>query len=688
MPGTRMLWRWCVGIALGFACWTDGLQAGETKAVDPYELTLEQLGNTVITASKAPQAASKVTQKVDVITEQQINQIYLANRNISELIQYLTGASVRVLSRNDANWGAYGGIGPKYSTYMVQGLPIDGFMDPMNIDPVVIQRIEVQRGPASILYSDYLSQDFAGNQSPFAGTVNLILKETVSKPQTSITVDYGSYNTFESRIFHQNRFGRLSFFGGVSYEISDYTDYGSTNSWLNMLKDPEYQKLKAFLGASVYLDGEEKHKISVFANQTFHWGDFGRVNRNYDNLYGLLNAEYSGQLTDAVKVGLKSGVRHYDRSWQEDDYNVNHNQALRETDGVRQTIVPVDASVSLRHWKESTLTVGSDFQQASYSTWAQPAGRSKEEQTDGTATQTGFYVQEELQLGNVTLRGGGRFNLNSEDIEKSGGLVPATKNQDWQAALWSAGAKYRFARGWDVFANAGNSFLPPGFKSIAGTIPMSDAFVPGRNGQLPNPGLKPENGVAFDVGIDGTVVSNLNVSVRVFMSTITDAIIDNVVSENPSQAMSVNAGRTESRGIEMSLQQHFDFGIDWFANITLTKSEIVDHSNPDQDGSEVPFVPGVVGNLGITLYLPGRIQVSPMLHWSGSIFDSSSKAHRNSFDMGEVFNLIISKEFEFKKDRSLTVFVKLYNLTDNKFDMPWQFRDPGFQGTLGLTMRF
>ena len=33
-----------------------------------------------------------------------------------------------------------------------------------------------------------------------------------------------------------------------NFENTDYTDYGTQDSWLNIQKDPEYQKLKIFAG--------------------------------------------------------------------------------------------------------------------------------------------------------------------------------------------------------------------------------------------------------------------------------------------------------------------------------------------------------------------------------------------------------------------------------------------------------
>jgi len=231
------------------------------------------LKEVVVTGSKTPQSVGNVTQKIDIIDNKTISTIVSGNRNLAEAIMYKPGASVSALSRNDANWGTYGGIGTKYSTYMLQGLPVDAFVDPMSLDLMAVDRIEVQRGAASVLYPNYLSQDFAGNQGPLAGTVNVIFKERIDKPLTSVSSSYGSYNTFNGQLYHQGNFNNFNYFGGISYESSDYTNYGTPGSWLNMHKNPEYTKTKVFGNVTWYPSGEKSQKVSLLFNKTFHSGD-------------------------------------------------------------------------------------------------------------------------------------------------------------------------------------------------------------------------------------------------------------------------------------------------------------------------------------------------------------------------------------------------------------------------------
>lgn len=156
--------------------------AEETDAV--------KLDDIVVTASKTPKTAGNVTQKVGIIDREKIEAIVSGNRNVAELLLYEPGVSVNVLSRNDANWGSIGGLSQKYNTFMLDGLPIDAFVDPQSLDSMAFERIEIQRGPAAVRYPNYLSMDFAGNQSPLTGTTNIILKERIDASQTVMDASY------------------------------------------------------------------------------------------------------------------------------------------------------------------------------------------------------------------------------------------------------------------------------------------------------------------------------------------------------------------------------------------------------------------------------------------------------------------------------------------------------------------
>lgn len=652
-----------------------------SQEVNTDTLVIEEV---VISSSKYLRSAGNITQKIDVIREVEIRSSFTGNNNIAEILMKKPGASVSALSRNDANWGTYGGIGPKYSTYMLSGMPVDAFIDPMSLDLAVVDRIEIQRGPASVLYPNYLSQDFAGNQSPLAGTVNLLLKERVEQPETRFAASYGSYNTLNAQVFHQGRVENLHFFGGMNYEMSDYTNYGTENSWLNMQDDPQYQKIKGFAGVAWYYGDHEQHKLQVFVNSTGHNGDAGRVYRGFSHHYTTLQANQTTELKENLHLNAGFGIRVYDRSWQESQFNGI--DSLLSNNGVNQLIVPADLNLTLAHGSGHLLTLGADYQGATYDTWSNPLKGYSQYGNKSTALQAGLYLQEELRFKALTARAGIRYNYVGNTIELINGGAPGQPEKDWQRLLWSAGVKYNLSPSLSVFANAGNSYLTPGLKSVGGTISLSDQGVIGRNGQLPNPDLKPESGIGLDAGLNGRFGKNISVSARAFSLVIEDAIVENVVSENPSQTQSVNVGKSTSSGVEVEINHKPGHNFSWFANYTYMKTNVSNPVDEDQDGAAVPFAPEHVANAGVSLMTSFGLQVDPYLNYNGGYYDSSSKSGRRQFKPGTLINLYAAQNLASKEHYNLKVFLQLYNLTDNRYEMPWQFRNTGFAITTGIRL--
>ena len=640
------------------------------------------LDGVVITASKTPQSLGNVTQKIDILSSKQIEKDISGNRNITEVLQNQPGNSVSVLSRNDANWGTYGGIGPKYSTFMLQGLPVDAFIDPMSLDLSAISRIEVQRGPASVLYSNYLSQDFAGNQSPLAGTVNLVLKEKFDAPATRFSTSYGSYNTLNGQVYHQDIAKNVYYYAGVNYEMSDYTDYGTEGSWLNMQKNPEYRKTKLYGGATWFSD-DEKQKFTVFVNKTMHTGDAGRVYRGFDNNYGVINTGYSLNLSKNVGLQVHMGYRSYERTWQESHFNKI--DSLSSNNGAVQHIIPADILLTVKHGKANILTAGMDYQGADYNTYTDPLAGYNTFGNKSTALQSGVYVQEELHIGKLIARGGGRFNYTRNNIELVNGGAPGNASQDWNKFLYSAGLRYNVLKTISLFANIGNSFITPGLKSVGGTIQPGDTE---HSGQLPNPNLKPESGLGIDAGIDWQLPFNIQISARYYTISVNDAIVENTVRQNPSQSQSVNAGKTTSNGFETEIKQNLNEQFSWFANFTSMKTKIANQYDADQDGGTVPFSPEMLVNAGFSYLAPFGLQITPSLNYNDGFYDSSSKSGRSKFVPGVLLNAYVSQIIVSNNKSKVSCFGQFYNLTNNRYEMPWQFQNTGFSVMGGLKVEF
>lgn len=646
-------------------------------------VTYTTMEEVVVTASKLPQPQENITQKIDLIDRERIDLTPFIQRNIAEIFRYQPGTFVNPLSRNDANWGSYGGLGPKYNVFLLDGLPIDSFADLMSLDPLILERAEVHRGPASVMYPTYLSMDFAGNQSPLAGITNLVLKEKISKPETIIGVGYGSWNTLDTRAYHQGKGGDIHYFFGGSYERSDYTDYGTKDSWLHILNDPDYYKAKFFAKATYFMDGNDSHKISLFAHHTEHHGDVGRPNRNYDHNYTTVNLSYANSVTDQLDVNLKAGYRGYNRNWDEDNYP---DLSLRSRDGVKQDIIPLDLAAHFKHGS-GLLTFGVDGQIATYETTSESKG-TETKGNDMDAWTLGIYAEETYKIDRLILRLGARYSKVEHSYDLLGGTKPGIDDASWDRVLWSTGLRYNLSEQLSLFANAGSSFVAPSGKSVGGTLSLSDRGVPGKHGQLPNPDLKPEKGIGVDAGVELRPLKELYLGLRGFINTVDDAIVENVVSRDPSQSQSVNAGESRSIGFEIEGRYKILGSVELFANYTFIDTKVENDLDPAQDNSDIPFVPSHSGNIGVIARLPWEITVVPYVHVFGKYYDSTDKTYRRSFGPDELINIHIEKGLVNLESWKAKLSLDLNNITDNSYEMPWQFRDPGFNVMAKLDIIF
>lgn len=640
--------------------------------------SLEDLSNMVVTDTKVPQSRNSVTQNIAVLHHGEFEKQTGYNRNLAELLRYTSGQFVNVLSRNDANWGSYAGLGPKYNSYLLDGVPIDSFVDAMSLDPWALERIEAHKGPASVMYSNYLSMDFAGNESPLAGTTNLVLRDRIETTRTRVQAGYGSYGTVDGRAYHQGRQGNLSYFLGAADERSDYTQYGAANSWLQTVEAANYDKLKSY-GKVSYAFNREDHTLSLFAHYTRHSGDLGRPNRDFSNTYSTLNLAYNNQLTKTLHLQFKAGDRYYERQAGED--NFPSALTLAGHGETRQRIQPVDLTLSYQHDNAALLTTGIDGQRVDYKTWNRnPAGVTAP-QNDVSARSRGVYVQEKLQMGDWVLRGGIRHNAINHSYALLGGIAPNTSGASWSKNLWSLGARYNVSTTFSVYANAGSSFMPPAAKQIGGT-------TLGGTGQLANPALSPENGNGEDMGIDWRPDPSVTIGMRGFANRISNAIVDDVVSIAPSQTRANNAGSATATGIELDFRQTVSDTTQWFTNLTAARTRIDNPGNPDQNGTQVPFAPDQVANAGFSTAIFGSVSVSPYLHWVGTYWDSTSRNSRQSYGNYGVLNVRLQKELRSDRTSSLGLFVDLNNLANRRYDMPWGFRDPGFNAFAGVNTTF
>jgi hypothetical protein len=72
------------------------------------------------------------------------------------------------------------------------------------------------------------------------------------------------------------------------------------------------------------------------------------------------------------------------------------------------------------------------------------------------------------------------------------------------------------------------------------------------------------------------------------------------------------------------------------------------------------------------------VTISPYLNVVGKYYDTTSKPDRKKFGPYETINIKANKLLYKTQSYKANLNIELSNITDKKFEMPWQFRDAGF----------
>lgn len=214
----------------------------------------------VVTATRTEREAFDVPSSVSVITSQEMTR--QPRGTIAEQLQDIPGLQV-----SDGGMGggakriSIRGESPERVLILIDGMKIseqkamDGSM--IMIDPLNVERIEVIKGPASVLY---------GSEA-IGGVVNIITKKGGKRPlqgAAAITYD-GSYDSVTS---YGSVYGSYK---GFNYRLSgDYTDAGNKRGGSGTIDNSSYLQRNM----SAYLD--------------YSW-DTGKIGAGYDHFWSNIH---------------------------------------------------------------------------------------------------------------------------------------------------------------------------------------------------------------------------------------------------------------------------------------------------------------------------------------------------------------------------------------------------------------
>ena len=356
-----------------------------------------------------------------------------------------------------------------------------------------VDHVEVLRGPGSVLYGS----------NAMGGVINVISKRPKQDGvHTTLSSQYGSYNTWQTTLSNMVRYGRFSSLVSLGYDRTDGTESNF---------DFKQSSLYAKIGYDL----------------TRHWAlsaDYSLMNfRGNDPIYARLrNADYIihqnvtrgeasvalsnhyGSTDGAVRVYYSYGNHYID--------DPKHFHSLDDRFGVL-------AYQNFSPWRMATATVGFDFN--TYTGKIPMSGGN----TSGNGTLERKSITEYSPY--VTLQQqlfGGVLSLN-------GGLRMANSDKFGTHWLPQVGFAVRPADGWTVKASVAKGYRNPSFRELYLYPPH-------------NPDLDPESMMNYEVTINRRFSRYLNVGVTGYFAEGSN-IIQTVSGKN------VNTGSFRNKGVEI-----------------------------------------------------------------------------------------------------------------------------------------
>lgn len=567
----------CLTVIACLALVYPGVLCGQERAYELDEL--------IVTAERAPTRLGEAPANVTILSREDIEQS--GARTIVDIFEGEPGMNVSNLlgnpKRAQVDIRGYGEAAPQNVLFLVDGRRINSIdlsgTDLSQIPLEAIERVEIYRGPASVLYGDNAS----------AGVVNIILKKGEGATKATLTATVGSYALIRPSALVSGQANKISYFAIGS--TLDTAGYRHNNAFRgrdflgNVVVDP-WKNLTVTLKAGFHAD---RYGLpGALLEGTLRRGLIERKDSVYpfdhasteDN---FVDAEATARLGTATLFawGLSYRNRHNHGSYYYTGGFTENRQKL-ETISVTPKLV-FDQPIMGR---KNALTVGWDYY--SYPTTVHVAGRSSvgpsNTTTDIDRWDTGFYIHDRFfPIENFLLEAGYRKHRVEYGVRHTDFV---NRNLSLSSDNERSKDAYRFSLQY-FFEKYGGIFLTyaRGFR-----FPVTDEFViPGycffgfcQPTQIAYD-LKPQMTNQFDAGIRFSPTTSVGGSITFFTSTN-----KNEIYFNPLLFSNMNYDRTRRTGIEANLFLKPFRSLDMSFMYSYTKATF---DGGPFDGKRIPLVP-------------------------------------------------------------------------------------------------
>ncbi|MGQ9369519.1 TonB-dependent siderophore receptor [Azospirillum sp. ST 5-10] len=577
--------------------------AADALVLDP--LTVEErmelgdgpVGGYVATRSRAGTKTdtplSKTPQSVTVVPREQIEDQNADS--VAEALRYSAGIFTEY--RGSSNFSDEMFLrGFSYVPRYLDGLTY-GWSSLGKVNPYLLERVEVLRGPSSVLY---------GEANP-GGIVNLVSKRPTGGTHREVTLGYGTGNRYE---------GGFDVGGRLSDELA-YRVVGTGHSGEGV-EDTIDERAVAILPSLTWTPTDRTAlTVSAMYDRAPDAGirNFREAEGTlYPTRYGYIPIDFLVSDPDFEKASLTQTAvgyqfdhafddvfsfrqvarfaridsTHHTVVWgalQADDRTIsrsasgggevfdqvgidNQLQAVFQTGMLRHTaLAGLDYKTSWRdyHWGRAPVA-SIDWLAPRYGIGDVTLTPSSD--SDTTARQLGAYLQDQIALGDLTLSLGGRHDWASTEIEEH--LTATTEDYDDRAFSWRAGAIYNLPGGVSPYVSYSTSFEP-----------VLQAAPAGEQRFEPTTGKQWEAGVKFAPGSgDYQLIASVY--------TITQ---NNVIKTDPVTRLATQTGEIRSRGFELEAHAQVTANLSLVGSYSYIDSEVTESAQTSEVGRMPSRIP-------------------------------------------------------------------------------------------------
>ena len=497
--------------------------------VSSLSFAQDELGETVVTATRTPVPLDSVGAPVIVITRNDIERSLASD--VSELLQQQAGLEIsRAGGRGQTTSLFTRGTESNHTVVLIDGVRINpgtiGGAALQNIAPESLERIEIVKGPRSSLYGT----------DAIGGVVQLFTLGA-SKDGMSAGATFGSENT--QQVFSDAGFSagdEFKFGFGGSYAQSDglptYVDSTDERGYRNVTGHAmmEYSPTNEL---TLRARGWRAACRTEYSDTDFFVpGNFFLRSQDFENSVYSIEGEY--------RVDGGFGLRGTVSQAVDDIEQLQDGFIPGEFDYARTRRTSVDVQADLATIGTHALSLG--VQNSNESTRAQSFGTVFDEDTRVTQ----FFVQDQFNVGRVR----SRLALGEVDHETFG-----------HELTWNAEIGTTFGSGTRVTVAGGKAFRAPD-----GT----DRFGFGGN-----PDLKPEVSNQVEISVRQKLGEHQQLSLAAFDNRIRDLINFVVTDPETFDGENQNVDRARIKGVELGYQYK---GEAWNGRAELTLQDPRDES--------------------------------------------------------------------------------------------------------------